>query len=1187
MAHLSINNGFVQDYTIVLASKNLRKLGQITGFKNVSNSNNLNSANEFAFSVYKADFFKLDRTYLINKETHKKLKQNIWNQIVDEKLIWIKELDEYFQIKVSLSDSKETYKTIIATSLCEAELSQILVGNIEINTEADIERDDYKATVFYNPNEPSASLLHRVLANAPHYTIGHVDESLCKLQRMFSLSDPYIYDFLTGECSEQFNCLFQFNTKKREISVYDLMTVCNDCGHRGEYYGSCPKCESRNLKYFGRDTTILVDKYNLTEQIQLDTNADETKNCFRLIAGDDLMTATVRMLNPTGSDSIYMMSDFQKKDMSEELSQRLAEYNTLVESKTPEYEKLVTQIYDLTDDILYLEHSMMPTIEQAEVTANTEVSKLTAANLNPLGLSTVTSSTSVATVESGLKNYASVYIKTGYVKLETENGKFTYKGTDANGNSYGTWTGRFKVTNYSDEEDVAYSSTLTITVYDNYYDFMDQKVKKALTQDDDEGSVFDVLNIADLEEFKKALTYYSKSRLESFYDAIQSGIDVLIQADQANKNAELYEDMYQPYYQKLQACQAELDKRQKEIDAKQAELDEADMQRTTIQKSLDLKTFLGNLFNEFCSYKREQRYTNSNYISDGLSNTELIEKAKEFVEVAKEELKKACEPQYTLSSTLYNLLVLPEFEPILDDFELGNWIRLRVDGILYRLRLIAYTVNFDDLNTINVEFSTVTKVRDLIQEAHDVINSAKSMSTTYGYVMKQAEKGNDANSNIKDWVQNGLDSGKFNIINNVNEEVIYTNHGLLLRTKDDITGEYSPKQSKLTHNVIAFTSDNWNTVEQVLGEHNYTYYDEASSSFKTGVGYGNTAKFLSAGYVYGSQIIGGKIYSDNYSSINKTGSYLDLENGRFSLGGGALSFDGTSLIIDTPNLPSADDIPTKVSQLTNDSGYQTKSQVTTITKDTITTEYVNALNITAGSVAAEDITGTTITGKTISGGNLLIGNKSGTYAEINTDGKLTCTNADIRGVITSSSGDIGGWKIGEHGIYNDTIQCGFLNHGSIRLYAGGITYAKMIENANNGYAVDDFYGNTWINSEGTIHCTDLDTENIVSLALTVWGDIHANSFVQNSAESMKKNFEKLENGLSIVKDIDIYKFNYTTEEDSNKKHIGFVIGDDYNYSPDVTNKENNGADVYSLVSVCVKAIQELSYELDELKGIKG
>ena len=67
------------------------------------------------------------------------------------------------------------------------------------------------------------------------------------------------------------------------------------------------------------------------------------------------------------------------------------------------------------------------------------------------------------------------------------------------------------------------------------------------------------------------------------------------------------------------------------------------------------------------------------------------------------------------------------------------------------------------------------------------------------------------------------------------------------------------------------------------------------------------------------------------------------------------------------------------------------------------------------------------------------------------------------------------------------------------------------------------------------------------------GKVNALTISQRSLESAKKNFEKLDSGLDIIKDIDIYKYNLKNEEDTTKKHIGFVIGDNYNYSKEFYN----------------------------------
>ena len=932
MININFNNGIVEDFTIVLSDRSHCHKGQIVNIDNFVYRANLNSANEISFTVYE----ELDGN-----------NERLWDEIIDLRLVWIKELNEYFEIYVSGSETYGLVKNITGTSLCEAELSQTLLRNIEINTEDDIARDDYVVTKFYNSNG-EGSLLHRILEKVPHYSIKHVDESLKNLQRTFSINDKSVYDFLTGECAEQFNCLFQFDSVERSISVYDLYTVCADCGHRGEFNDVCPECDGTDLLYYGTDTTIFVSTDNLTDEITYSTDVDSIKNCFKLEAGDDNMTAAVIACNPNGSAYLYYFSDEQKRDMPDALKDKLESYDELVESYTEEYQEVSAGLYDCVDKIIYYQSGMMPTIEIAEVTASTEAAKLTADNMNPIGLTTVSSYTSTSTVNSALKNFAKVFVKSGFVKVEIDSGTFTYVGKDDNGYDYGYWTGRFKITNYSDEEDVAYSEIMTIRVTSDVMYYLEQRIKKNIANNDsDDGSIFDVLSISNLDSFKNALTYYCYNRLESFADAIQGVIDILIEEKQSSTDSDYYEQFYSPYYDKLTACQNEMNVRAATI--KSYEDREASLikQRNDIQEALDFETYIGEeLYNIFCSYRREDTYRNDNYISDGLDNAEILRKAIDFIDVAKQEIVKSGEHQHSMSANLYNLLVMKEFAPIKEYFELGNWIRCKFDDSIYRLRLVSYEISGNNLSSINTEFSDMTKTASGVNDLKSIIQDAASMASSYSYVAKQASQGDKAQNTLKDFVRDGLNSALINIKNNVYEEVTFDNHGIVAKSYDDISDGYSPEQLRITHNILAFTEDNWKTSSLGLGKHDYRYYDDGV--LKIGTGYGLASKFIQAGYVQGSQIIGGEIYSQNYSST--TGTYINLNDGTFSWAGGKIKYDGTNLILRGVNLTWADieDAPTKISEFENDAKYQNDTQVTQITKDTITAPFIKALNLEVG-----------------------------------------------------------------------------------------------------------------------------------------------------------------------------------------------------------------------------------------------
>ena len=134
---------------------------------------------------------------------------------------------------------------------------------------------------------------------------------------------------------------------------------------------------------------------------------------------------------------------------------------------------------------------------------------------------------------------------------------------------------------------------------------------------------------------------------------------------------------------------------------------------------------------------------------------------------------------------------------------------------------------------------------------------------------------------------------------------------------------------------------------------------------------------------------------------------------------------------------------------------------------------------------------------------------------------------------------------------------------TIELYGeGGMIIGKTLELGIN------------ISLDGTSSKIKMDSDT---------GKITCVQLTQTSLEEKKKNFEKLDNALEIVKDTDIYKYNFKNENDTDKKHIGFVIGKDYKYREEITDTDNKGAELYSMISVLWKAVQEQQEEIEKLK----
>lgn len=103
------------------------------------------------------------------------------------------------------------------------------------------------------------------------------------------------------------------------------------------------------------------------------------------------------------------------------------------------------------------------------------------------------------------------------------------------------------------------------------------------------------------------------------------------------------------------------------------------------------------------------------------------------------------------------------------------------------------------------------------------------------------------------------------------------------------------------------------------------------------------------------------------------------------------------------------------------------------------------------------------------------------------------------------------------------------------------------------------------------------------------GYVSGKAFINNSREETKKNIKRYtDNAIKIIKDTDIYKFNYKTDNSTSKESIGFVIGDKYKYSKELTAVDENGkeigANTYNMISIAYKAIQEQQEQIEELQA---
>lgn len=397
------NSGDIVKPSLFLFSKNFHKKGQIYPYQNLKITKNMNSGSPdtCSFTYYQKDsdeytWDALKNSALINIQNNEtKLKQN-WG---------------CYEISVKEYDGEDgAVKEVNGQLLAQSELSNILC-TLEINTEDDIvERSDYYTeypTVFYRDidfgddaetaeKKRNSSLLHRILSYAPHYQIGHVDETLKFVQRTFSWNNAFITDVL-NEISEEVGCLFTFETyldedgnATRLINAYDI-AYCKTCyesvkqqvssgvktlstsKYRTIVNGVCENCKSSSgVCDCGSDTGIFITTENLSSEIQLSPEGT-IKNVFKVTGGDDLITAAVQGLNMSASNRIMLFSDETKAEMSDSCRNKLNSYNQEYNAKSPHYSELLETEYNIYDLVLWLQSAKMPTVFQDQRELQEEV----------------------------------------------------------------------------------------------------------------------------------------------------------------------------------------------------------------------------------------------------------------------------------------------------------------------------------------------------------------------------------------------------------------------------------------------------------------------------------------------------------------------------------------------------------------------------------------------------------------------------------------------------------------------------------------------------------------------------------------------------------------------------------------------------------------------------------------------
>lgn len=916
MSQFIINrDGSVEQDKVFMCDRLLNRQGELYPVAELHTVMRLNQNDEVNFKIYK---------YNDGEENP------FWDKIDNIQIILV-EGKGYFEIAAPLTVEECAYKQVTGISLGEAETSQTYI-TLGINTDDDfamqIRKDKEKdviPTILYNPDatmdNPEGSLLHRIFQSMPHYTIGHVDASVACIQRTFSCDNQTVYDFLQTVATE-IECIFIFDNFKREVNCYDLKDHCNrqSCitatDYRNVKDGVCQHCNSSDyITYgYGKDTGVFIDHNNLVESVTLTGDKDSVKNCFKIEGADDIIN---NMLGDRLMDGnyIWIFSPDQTSKMSAPLQRALIGHDALVKSYQNEYNTLWDRYNDCVDKILFYQSEMMPSLASSNTTARSVHEDVFGAGGK---ISYTCKSSESQTPESVLKSVKTFAKQIIPYEYEIELSLTGSSNSSISFSSHIWIKDAYKADKTQNDE---YTASVSLSVKDgwrvyyntsadnpvfttDYFMYLKQQLEISLAKSDvsEEVISFDpqVSPSYDAENDPQNLSHihytkYCYNRLKSFRDAyescsqiiakhseqISSDKDGILKYINTNGNqTSIYDDLLKKYYDRIAILDARMAYLEGRINTISNEKNAHENRIKEIKSICSMEKFLKNYNNgsygddlwiELCSFKREETYRNDNYLGDGVKHEKIVKNVEGLIKRATEELERACEISYSINTTIGNLLTMPEFKSLWDDFNLGNWIRIQIDENIYKLRLISIAFDYSDLAHIAVEFSDVTKSNNQMTDLKSLFQQASSMATNFNSVTRQAEKGYLTNQEFAIMKEAGLDIANTTITNADNQDFVIDRYGMTGRIWDDVKNVFDDEQIRIINNLLCFTSDGWKHTRLALGK--IYYYEDID---ETGQGQWKWDYGLNAGV-----LISRLILSEMLKIYNKSGTYSITDKGFF------------------------------------------------------------------------------------------------------------------------------------------------------------------------------------------------------------------------------------------------------------------------------------------------------------------
>lgn len=319
---------------------------------------------------------------------------------------------------------------------------------------------------------------------------------------------------------------------------------------------------------------------------------------------------------------------------------------------------------------------------------------------------------------------------------------------------------------------------------------------------------------------------------------------------------------YMEYYNNMQSAQTYLNTLLQQVADLEEDMADVQEERLSIVENVSFDEYFTE---QECDviYRlfRDSVYTNENILSTSIdSSSDKIDRMKELLDDAKTQASISSRPQLKFNIEADNLLGLPEYSPLWDSFIPGNYMLVQyLDNTYVKLRMLGYTFNprLPSSTDLQIEFSNFIRANNYYRDWATLLGDGGSYSP--GSVGSSGGSGSGS-------------SGNYGEPDDI--DITISNTMLAKLLNSELFG------TRVTNVILDTIQAN------VLTAKRATFGGFAEGTTKV------NGKCIQTGYIVDAN------YNGTNGGINNTaGTIINLENGKFSFGGGKMVYDGTSLSV--------------------------------------------------------------------------------------------------------------------------------------------------------------------------------------------------------------------------------------------------------------------------------------------------